>query len=91
MTVFTITVILFHSPGQVSVKPESGVLATCKIFLIKENKGIVCVYDESGATLIKDSGIPVRLLPASVEEFLKGGIEVSGERRVKQLLEEFSS
>lgn len=63
-------------------------------YLVSVNKGYITIYkyDEDGnKELIKQTDIPINILPIMDQEKLQKGILVNTEKEVNQLLEDYSS
>jgi hypothetical protein len=59
-------------------------------FVIREDNGMVAVYDTAGK-LLRDTGIPLDILPGIVQDQIKEGIVVNSQEEVNAILENLDS
>ena len=62
-----------------------------KAYFLKEEDGLVVVYEEDGQTVYEKTGIAVDSLPEDLQEELKAGKRVKNNRELYSFLENFSS
>lgn len=60
-------------------------------FLIREQNGVLVVYDDTGSNVIFETNIKTQHLDATTLELLQEGIKVTDESELYALLESYSS
>ena len=69
-----------------SVRAEEGI-----VYYLEEEEGKVSIYQGEEHTLYEKTSIPVKQLPAGIQEEIREGKSLSGEGELFSFLENYSS
>ncbi|MFQ9393532.1 MAG: hypothetical protein ACLR2E_04265 [Lachnospiraceae bacterium] len=83
-SIFSVTC-AFQSAGE-GVRAEEGI-----VYYLEEEEGKVSIYQGEEHNLYEKTSIPVKQLPAGIQEEIREGKSLSGEGELFSFLENYSS